>query len=299
MSNLSNINDLIEQNEAKSQALSVEVDRAINCVNNIEQLITALSSVLTSASQDSQTKLEAFVTALDNVEQAFENELQSAKEGFDTLQQKISELNGEVDTITTAVKSQLDNLNNHADSIVTDIEAETQEIKSNLSELLQQIQQQETEIDNQSETVKADIEEFLNLVEATQTAFNESKDNLIEKYDALEEEFREKLEFITTGFETLLNSSNDNCSNLEEKVETTSSDVIDSINQKFTEEVQNELSGAIENLQSALEKLSQVSEDSHGLLDGGLNDVIGNVGEVLEVIKPIIDVLDEVQNFLG
>lgn len=65
MATLNEVNQLIEQNEARTQAISVEVDRAVNSISQIEQLIAALSSTFSSAEQDAEIHFEAFSAALE------------------------------------------------------------------------------------------------------------------------------------------------------------------------------------------------------------------------------------------
>lgn len=299
MANLSNVNELIDQNQIAAAALSTEADRAVECVSHIEELIAQLNSNLSSARGEAQERLEAFTSALDGAEQALEENLQTAREKLDSLLEKVSTLDSQVDEIAEGAKTQIDELKSYAETVLSDIETEVEAAQTGLSQLDQQIQDIQTEANNLGETAKSGIEEFRAGVDTAQGAFHDRKASLVEQFEALEAELKEQLEAVTTAFETLVENSTNNVTDLEGVLDTKSSEVMDSLTEKFTGEVQDQFSESIELLTTAMSTLSDAGESSQELLDGALGDVVGSIEDVLEVVAPVLDVLDTVQDLLG
>jgi DNA repair exonuclease SbcCD ATPase subunit len=299
MSDLKTVNDLIEQNETRAEALSLEVDRAVECVNQVEQMMTELKSALGSADQEAQTRFEAFNTVLDTLEETLDGDLHTAKERLDSLQQKITDLDSQIDTVSDEAKTQLAEFKSHVESTLAEVESEVEAVQTGLDQFSQQIEAAETEAGTQGEALNGEIESFRNAANETQTSMGDRKTELVEQFDALEEELREKFESVLETLDSLMEGSGEKHSALEDILNTTSSEVTDTVTEKFTGEVQSQLTDSIELLSGAMSTLSDLSESSHELLDGALGDVVDGITEVLDAIEPVMDVLETVADMLG
>ncbi|MGL4502424.1 MAG: hypothetical protein ACRCU2_25395, partial [Planktothrix sp.] len=111
----------------------------------------------------------------------------------------------------------------------------------------------------------------------------------------LESEIKSQLESIMNAFDNLMEEGENKLTALENILDTTSLEVMTGIAQKYTQEVFGELTGASTELTNAISFLEETSESATDIFDSKLGEVIDRVGEItqiIETIKPILDMVD-------
>ena len=297
MASVEILNQLIEQNEARTQAVALEAERAQDIVTQLDQSINHLTNNLTSTSAETQESFLIFNQTLDEIESEL-NEAVTAKENLSNLSARTNELATQLDSITETTKIQLSELQNQAEEMLADLEAETNSIRSNFEQQAQTIQTLEAEVENQAETSKNDTDEYNNLVEDAHLSMEEHKGLLLETFTSLESEVQENLEAIRADFSILIEEGQNQHFELENLLDNSSSEALDILTQRFVDEVPSELSQAMQELDEAFSILGNTGVSSAEILGGRLGDVIEGIGDVLDKIEPVLDVLHKVKTLL-
>lgn len=293
------INKLLEQCEQRTQVLSQESDRAANDVSQIVQFVTTLAAKLNTASDEAASSFEALNSKLEAAEQNLESELASAKEGLSGLQEKSSHLQSQTEEKINLIKSQFADVKSRKKEISSEVNEDSETTKASFEKLSQQAQEVETEAGNNLETSQSNLEEFQTAVDETTSSFNERKTTLLQHFGAFEEDFKNRLESLNGDFYRVEEESNNKLATVQSTLDTSSSDVLAAIAQKFIEEAVSELSDSADNMTKSVSVLAEAGEGSNDLLDEKLADVVDEIVDVFGFIKEIEPVLEQVQAVLG
>ena len=131
------------------------------------------------------------------------------------------------------------------------------------------------------------------------SSFNERKTTLMEHFAAFEEDFKNKLEFLTSDFSRVEEEGNSKLATVQSALDTSSSDILTAISQKFIEEAVGELSESADQLTTATSTLRDAGEGSSEVLDEKLLGIVDQVDDVVAIIEDIRPVLDMVRDVLG
>jgi uncharacterized phage infection (PIP) family protein YhgE len=231
-------------------------------------------------------------------EETLTNEINQAQENLKVLQERVLNCQTQATNLADELKTQLTEVESEIDQQNSELESAAESYGEQLSQLSEQVQELTNDIENELETVKGDLGEFKEIVETAKSSFEEQKVRLLQEYDNLESEIKSQLESIMNAFDNLMEEGETKLTALENILDTTSSEVITGINQKYTQEIFGELTKASTELTNAISFLEETSESATNIFDGKLGEVIDQVGEITGIIEKIKPVLDLVETLL-
>ena len=136
--NMADLNTLMQQTEARSQALSQQADRAIETVNRINKIIVQLNSTVATASQSATESFNTLSKKSAEVEQGLQTESDQAKASLDSLQAQIDQTQQQAETIATELKNRLDEAGTQVNESRAKLTQDSATTKQGLESLIQQ-----------------------------------------------------------------------------------------------------------------------------------------------------------------
>jgi len=299
MADLATINNLIDQNEAATQELSTQVDHVLEAVTRIEQLIVAVNAKIIPSSQESRTHFEALKTILDNIENAFEGEMEQAKESLSKVHKKAQELESQVDEMTNEMTSQLDELKNHTNEALSAIQSEADSMNTNLEQLTQQAHASESQLDSQESDTNQDIAEYRGVMDEVKSDFKEKTEELTNKLETLETELKSNLETLVEEFDSFKQESTERRTDLESTIDQISDDTNNLLSQQLEDWAPDQISEAGMLMSEVLDELSGIEDIVEKMVGGPVGLILDTIGEIMDTIEPVLQVLEIVEQVLS
>lgn len=292
---MADVNTLLDQSEQKAEALALEADHALDAINKIHDQAVALATTIEHATQQAHQHFGTLSAKLAEAEQHLTQELQSSKDHWHTLHDKVGHMEQGVDAAVVEMKAQLSVIKTQVAQASTEIEQEFHATQEQMGKLSQQAHELETHATQYRDTETRTLEEFRTLLETTKTNFDQHKTSLIQHLNTLEQDAKEKLGTLLDDLNQLEQEGDRHSNELHTTLENTTHEVINDLSRKFTDEIPQEFQGAEEVVNRAMTALHQTGVDKLQLLNGEFKEIFGKVDDFtrhFEEIKPALEALE-------
>ena len=171
-------------------------------------------------------------------------------------------------------------------------------MQAELSELVQNTEAFQTELISQQETVTGSLEGFQSVLDSAKQSFDGNTENLTAQLTSFEQDIASKLTALITDVDGVLQEGDARLDSVQGLLDSTSADVLSSVETIFLQEFFGELSSASDMLDQGISLLKSTGVDKFDDFAGRFREILGKVDEVLDLFEEIKPVLDMVNDYL-
>lgn len=299
MAGLVSVEELIARVEDAADDVSASSDRSSELIEQMSSSIQQLDNSLESSRQQTNTIFSSAEEVIVGIEDEIDNQLQVIQERFRLTLQQVTEIDTQIEAISSAMNTQLSNIQTEADSLIeSHLKVEAQDIEEKLLVLKQDAETSEAELDRLFNGAVDAIGSFQTLSESVQNSFDEQKQFLFEQFSRLKDDTELKVDSVMTVFDQLMTQSDSSLDELKDSLDSTSDSSLSTVETVFTQTAIDRFTDDSGQLSEELAELQSTSDESNQLLGSTIGDVFDVVQDVLDVIKPVTEVLDKVKSIL-
>ena len=289
---------LIDQSVQRMLSLSTSADQILGVINQTDLAIAQITETVESSKQEAQTSFDNFSSKLDEAEQSLEAILQTTLGSLNALTDRATQLDGQTEATANEIKTQLDEIRSFSEEVASNIQQQAESTQTELSELAQSTETFQSEVTNQQEALTASLEGFRADVDSAKQSFESNTENVTSQLTSFEQDIASKLTALIADVDGVLQEGDARLDLVQVLLDSTSADVISSVESVFLQEFSSELSSASDMLNQGISILKSTGIDQLDDFVGRFREVLGKVDEVLDLFEEIKPVLEMVNDYL-
>jgi ABC-type transporter Mla subunit MlaD len=274
---------------------SLILEESLEALSQTQGDIASFSKIYDQIDELQQMLSSLEVTTTEQ-EQAVQSNLKPLEVFLGTLKDNSGTLQDQASGLFDQAKSQNSDFYETVNQSLDSLRQKLDECSTQASSLSEQGQSLNGECESQLQEIQANTTQLQSLLEEVKSDFETRKSSLLEGFESIEQEAQVRLQTLTENYSTLLDEGNNHLHELESLLDNTSGEAILALSRKFEEEVLTQLTQSAGELSQLIEGVGSAGEASQDLLQeevGSVLDKLGEVTQLIEQIKPILDLVKE------
>jgi chromosome segregation ATPase len=293
---MAEINEALEDAVAACESVATRSSEAREKLGGLVQEVTDLTDVLDKAESQVEAHFTQVLEKITTGQEQLQARAQEALSGLTQLQSRAREVEEEVQDTIKRLTTGLESLESARDEILGRLDEEAAEKKAELLDLVERIKALQAAADGHLDKAAETIQQFRTHIVEARDVVSDTKDKLVAEVDEFEAGARKALDTLLGDADDFIEKGTDVLEDMTGNLESFTEKAVDVLGTQIAEAVVGQLTEAIQPLEQAFDTLGDLAGNSEESLLGKFGDIadqVGEVGEILDKIKPVLDLVEE------
>jgi chromosome segregation ATPase len=293
---MADLNQALEDAVAACEAVSTRSSEARERLGSLVEEVKDLTEVLDKAENQVEAHFGAVLDKIAAGEGQLQARAQEALAGLTQLQSRAREVEDEVQETVQRMKGSLETLEAARDEILGRLDQEASEKKAELLDLVEKVKALQAAADAHLDKATETIDVFRGHVVDARDAVRETKEQVVGHLDELEEGAKKALDELLGDADDFIEHGTQVLETMAGNLEQLTDKAVELLGTQIAEGVVTALTQSVQPLEQAFETLGELVGSSEESLLGKFGDIaeqVGEVGEILEKVKPVLDLVEE------
>ena len=295
---MADLNELFQQANEETEALTAEAARAQASVDQLLRLAAGLADSVDAGGAEARRRLELLSTRLLEGEQDLTRENGAALGALAGLRTASAEVQGRVGRYLTHVHAQLAELRTEKDQVRGELQKQGENAQQHVARYADHVREVETASRVRLDASRQAIGAFRSMVETSRAALHERREVLLTSFRQMELAGRERVDYLMRAYDAVAALVQDQVAELQVGLKSLSDQAVAGLSRRLSDEAVESLHQAAEPLRRTIAELEHFCEDSRRDSGERLQEITGKIEDVTSVLERLRQPLEYIRQHL-